>query len=167
MKAQEPTLSRRVMVQIKRGLTDDTPAVVWQHEIPILEAIHGEGSVRDVTTEAIARMDDGFRAKKKDLMKLPPSLSIGLGDVFDGDHETEYQRLVALYGKHPDIDVNTVEYVYGRFSDRSERGFKATVGKPALVQLGTRQLRKKLIEAEIKYTPQATPKELAQLLEAA
>jgi hypothetical protein len=164
MKAQEPTLSHRVMVQIKRGITDDTPAIVWQHEIPILEAIHGEGNVRDVTAEATARMDDKFKAKKGDLMKLPPSQALGLGEVFDGDHEAEYVRLTALYGRHPEENVLTVQFVYGRFS---EGRFSATIGTPAVTHLGTRQLRDKLTEAEITYPPQATRSDLAKLLQGA
>ena len=159
---QEANLSRRVMAHVKRGLTDETAVVVWQHEIPILEEIHGEGNVSEVTAEAAKGLDAGYKAKKGDLMKLPPSVSIGLGEVFDGEPAVEYERLVQLYGMHPKVEMPMVEKVYGRFK---EGKFSAIIGKPELSQLGIRQLRARCIEEEIPVPPKAKPAELAKLIQ--
>lgn len=110
----------RVQVLVTRsskgGDGEVIPAVVWQHEVPILEAIHGEGSVIPVAT----------RVDKND---KHPQIALGLGEAFKipegqeiGD---EYGRLANAYGMHPDVPVPVVEYVYGRLT---EGRFEAALG---------------------------------------
>ena len=139
-----PPLSRRVLVNVKRDQTTATPRVVWQHEIPILEAIFGEGMIATLDP---ATMDDGYSAKaapellvhnkRQDTIKRP-SESVGLGYVFVGNQQAEYDRLATVYGWHPDVKQTYVENVYGRFA----RGhFKLALGDPRLEDLPAGQLR--------------------------
>lgn len=121
-KADKP-LSTRMLVEIDRDMTAKTPKVIWKHEFPILEAIFGEGKVKEIDPKT---MDDGYTAKvspallpwnKKQEPRPRPSDSAGIGFIFTGDPRSEYDRLAAAYGKLPDENILAVEKVYGRFQD--------------------------------------------------
>jgi hypothetical protein len=160
MAKQERNLSHRVLVQIKRGLTDDTPLIVWQHEIPLLESVHGEGTVR-VIEDPKAVLDEGFFAKRNDVAKRAPSISLGLDDVFDGDVREEYSRLLARYGQHEKVAMPVVEYVYGRLD---EGRFEKIVIRATVDELSERQLRDRLRMEEVEYPPAAKKDQLLSLL---
>lgn len=139
-------LSKRVLVNIHRA-TDMmcvTPRVVWQHEIPILEGIFGEGQIKPVDSQAL---DEGYNPKasadlmphnKKQDQIIPPSQSVGLGYVFCTDAAAEFQRLAELYGRHPDVNEAWVENVYGRFKGGR---FESVVGRAEVEDLPEPQLR--------------------------
>lgn len=144
-----PPLSRRVLVEVKRDQTTTTPLIVWQHEIPILEAIFGEGAVESLPPET---MDEGYSPKaapelmvhnkRQDAIKRP-SDSVGLGHVFIGSQQAEYDRLASVYGWHPDVKQTYVENVYDRFA----RGhFKIALGEPRLDDLPVGQLRELVLQ---------------------
>lgn len=142
-------LSHRIPVLIKRDQLEQTPRVIWEHEKPILELIFGEGNVLDIDPKT---MDEGYRAKftpdmlvhNKTQDTVPrPSTSQGIGFVFTGDPEVEYQRLGDVYGRAMDENVLVVEKVYGRL----QRGtFKDLVGTPSLSDLPAPQLRSLITE---------------------
>lgn len=140
------SLSRRIAVLIKHGndINTQIPKVVWQHEVPILEAIHGEGKVEEIPTP---KLNEHFRAKATaDLLVhnkaqdsfIPPADALGVGFVFAGDLESEYYRLAAVYGKHRDIDIPLVEHIYGRF--QSGR-FEDLIRPGAISDMSEAQLR--------------------------
>lgn len=52
-------MSKKVVVIVDRGPMEKTAIVTWQHEIPVLEQVHGEGSVTVVDT---SRLTDGGEA---------------------------------------------------------------------------------------------------------
>lgn len=140
---QSKILSRRALVLIDRDMTAKTPRVVWQHEIPVLEAVFGEGHVAPVET---SKMDEGYSAKATpDLLpfnkvqdKTPaPSQTSGIGYVFVGDPRTEYERITAVYGNAKD-GRSICETVYGRFQDGR---FSAVVGAAVVEDLPEAQLR--------------------------
>lgn len=138
------TVSRRVLVLVKREQTTATPRIVWRHEVPILEAIHGEGNVTDVDR---ATLDEGFSTRVQPDM-LPynkrqdghakPSETAGLDFAFIGNPEAEYERLQAVYGKHPEVNQTWVENIFGRFKSGL---FARTLGTPKLTDLPPAQLR--------------------------
>lgn len=143
-------LSRRTLVQINRDQTASTPRIVWSHEIPILEAIFGEGTVLPKEPDSL---DEGYSSKpspdilihnkKQDPIK-PPSQTAGLDFVFIGDHRTEFDRLINLYGMHPEVKESYAEHVFGRFKDVDTGGagaFSRLVGRPAVEDLPEPQLR--------------------------
>lgn len=135
-------LSRRILVNIKRDVMEVTPRVIWQHELPILQELFD-----DVKEVEPSTMDEGYEAKPRPDM-LPynktmetvqrPSQSIGIGFVFIGSPEAEFQRLEAVYGKHPTENILLVEKIYGRFQ---EGRFAKLMGEPELSDLPEQQLR--------------------------
>jgi hypothetical protein len=144
MARQSADVSTRIAVTIFRDMTSTTPRVIWAHEKPLLEEIHGEGNVNEIPLD---KLDEGYTAsvspallmhnKKQDRI-LKPSDSLGIGFVFTGDPAAEYQRLVEAYGKHPDIDMPVVEKVYGRLQGGA---FTRLLGKPQMKDLPDQQLR--------------------------
>jgi hypothetical protein len=139
----DKTLSRRILVNIKRDMTEITPRVIWAHEKPLLEAIHEEGNVnggrrhagRGLPRQAVAR----HAGLQQDHGEAGAAVqSLGLGFVFIGNPEAEYQRLFDVYGRMPDENVRVVEKVYGRFQGGS---FARLMGSPELDDLPEAQLR--------------------------
>ena len=137
-------LSRRVLVLINRDQTAKSPRVVWHHEVPVLEAIHGEGNL---TIQESDVLDEGYSNrpnpelmpfnKQQDTIQ-PPSATMGLGWVFIGDPRTEFTRMCDVYGKHPEVNEAMAENVYGRFQDGR---FSRLLGRPELADLPEDQLR--------------------------
>jgi len=141
--AENDLLSRRIAVLIKRDMTAATPRVIWAHEKPILEEIFGEGNVEEIPTDDF---NEGYSSKvpvsflihnKKQDEIPPPSETLGLGFVFIGDPDAEYQRLADAYGRHADVDMSVVEKVYGRLQNGA---FKKLLQAPALSNLPDAQL---------------------------
>jgi hypothetical protein len=146
--AADKVLSRRVLVTIKRDALEVVSRVVWEHEIPLLQEIHGEGNivVVDPTT-----MDDGYNPKpspdmlvynkRQDIIK-PPSETAGIGYVFASDPRTEHARLGDVYGKLAEENRLVVEHIYGRFQ---EGRFSLVVGAAELDDMPEAQLRDTII----------------------
>lgn len=128
---------QRILAHVKRDMTEHTPVIIFVHEFPILQVIHGTAGVDLVknpervlaqSTESVAeQIRLNFKAEDKDpsgpefdraveehRRKLVASM-IAPGDV---DPDEEYARLVERYGRHVDVPVSNVEYVYGRSNSR-------------------------------------------------
>jgi hypothetical protein len=147
--ASKKQLSQRVIVNITRDMTAVTPKIVWQHEIPILEEIFGDGAVKDVTASSL---DEGYSGKiSPELLAynklqdkiLPPSSAVGLGYVFAGDPEAEYDRLASVYGRHKDENVLIVEKIYGRFQSGK---FTEVVSGATFEDMPDAQLRELIVQ---------------------
>lgn len=148
--ARQPTaptkqLSRRVYVAIKRDMMTTISRVVWEHELPLLQALHGEGEVTELDPTTL---DESYATKtSRDLLPhnkvqdgiARPSESQGIGFVFIGDPEAEYNRLLDAYGvtSEEDGSIPVARFVYGRFQ---ERRFAPMLGKPTLEDLPRAQL---------------------------
>lgn len=142
--ASQSVFSRRVLVSIRRDQTTDTTRVVWAHEVPILQLIHGDDEVRELEPESL---NDGYKAKasadmmpfnKKQDQIRPPSENLRIGWVFVGDAQSEYQRLCDAYGRHVEVNQPNCEHVYGRFG---KGDFRRVLGQPTLADLPDDQLR--------------------------
>lgn len=142
--ARKPMLSRRALVQITRDNDNKVPRVVWQHEIPILETVFGEGNVIELPSSTL---DDGYSPKasadmlpynKRQDQIQKPSESAGLDFVFFGNKEAEYSRLASAYGKCADVDMLVVERCYGRFA---EGRFERVLGDAEFDDMPDAQLR--------------------------
>ncbi|HET8870424.1 MAG TPA: hypothetical protein VFM48_08265 [Aquabacterium sp.] len=147
---QGKALSRRVLVTIERDMTTKTSRIVWQHEIPVLMAIFGDGAVNEVDPTSL---DEGYSGKPDRSMivhqpqggqqdQIPrPSACAGLGYVFTGDPDSEYMRLKDVYGTKEDEDtgrpVSVVELAYGRQKDGK---LASILGEPTLSDLPDSQL---------------------------
>lgn len=137
-------LSRRVLVNIRRDQTTETPRVVWAHEVPILQLLFGDDEVRMVDPKT---MDEGYSPtipadmrpfNKTEDRRLPPSVTAGIGWVFTGDPQAEYERLAQAYGRHREVPVSNVEHIFGRFATGV---FSRMLGRPTLADLPDSQLR--------------------------
>lgn len=143
--ATDKPLSRRVLVEIDRDMTAKTPRVIWQHEIPVIEAVLGEGKVQVLDP---GTLDEGYSDKVSPALMpynkvqdaVPrPSETQGIGFVFIGDAKAEFARLASAYGRINDAEgAVAVEKVYGRFV---EGRFAAMVGRATLNDLPAAQLR--------------------------
>lgn len=156
--ASRASLSRRILVTIDQGMTIKTPKVIFEHELPIFQEIHGggdedtgEGGAVTVIEDPAAFLDKDHKArqpvdmlqhnkKQDDLTR--PSDAAGIGFVFIGNPGEEWGRLASAYGKCPDEDKLLVERIYGR---AREGRLLAMLGKPTLKDLPDAQLRQ-LIE---------------------
>jgi hypothetical protein len=146
--ATDKILSRRVLVTVKRDALEVVPRIVWEHEIPLLEEVHGEGNIVRVDAKT---MDESYNPKpspdmlvynkKQDMIK-PPSETAGIGYVFAGDARSEHARLGEVYGKMPEENRLVVEHVYGRFQ---EGRFSAVVGRAEVEDMPEAQLRETII----------------------
>lgn len=146
--ASGKTLSRRILVNVKRDQTAATPRVIWAHEFPILEAIFGEGTVTQLPAESL---DEGYSAKaggeilpfnkKQDTAKRP-SESVGIGFVFTGDARSEFERLAGVYGRDAEVNQAVVETVYGRFNTGV---FESALGLAEYSDMPDAQLRELVI----------------------
>lgn len=145
-------MSKRVLVLVQRSgnganVTDKTPTVVYEHEVPILEEIHGEGSI-----EVIEDTDDILdKSVTKDRKKTIDHIvkTAGIGQDFTGDPFEEYQRMAAKYGMHTEVRMSNVEKVYGSYRDG---GFtKATGTGDDYEELTLAQLRTLCDELGIQY----------------
>jgi hypothetical protein len=61
-------MSKRVVAIVDRGMTDKTAVLVWSHEIPILEEVHGEGAITLVPSDQLA--EDGTAVVLKGTKQL-------------------------------------------------------------------------------------------------
>lgn len=106
----------QVLVRVRRGITDDTPTLVFPWEVPILEAVHGEGNVIEADERETMKWLEmtGVHQPKDTTMELhggskkviemyDPSMDIG----------SEYVRLQNKYGMHFEKPIFYVEDVYG------------------------------------------------------
>lgn len=112
-------MSKRILVLVQRAgggthITDQTPTIVWEHEVPLLEEIHGEGSCETVEHEQI--LDREVVTKRQEQINYIVKAN-RLGETFTGDPFEEYQRLSMKYGMHPDVRMAVVEKVYGVFRE--------------------------------------------------
>lgn len=150
-------LSRRILVEISHGVDvlSKISKIVWAHEYPILEEVHGEGNVKRLDPSS---MDDGYtdkvspanlaHNKVQDLVRRPSEVA-GLGFAFYGDARTEYERLVQAFGMHVEVKMPVVEKVYGRFSTGT---FERALGLAEFDDMPDAQLR--AIVTEYGYLPQ-------------
>jgi hypothetical protein len=121
-------MSKRVLALVQRSgngsnVTDRTPTVVWEHEVPLLEEVHGEGAI-----EVIEDIDDLLdksivRGRKENIEHIVKTH--GINDVFHGDPFEEYQRLATKFGQHTEVRMSVVEKVYGAYRDGA---FKTACG---------------------------------------
>ena len=108
-------MSKRVLVLVQRAgnganITDRTPTVVYEHEVSILEEVHGEGSI-EVIEDADDILDKSITKNRRENIEHICKTT-GIGVEFNGDAFEEYQRLAAKYDQHTEVRMSNVEKVY-------------------------------------------------------
>lgn len=114
-----PEYIAQIIVHVRRGLTDNTAAMVYPWEVPILEIIHGEGNVvesdeSDVETTAYMKRSPVNQPVDTVLPLLNGAEEIREAYDPSRDIAGEYGRMINKYGMHPDNPLPVVEYVYGQ-----------------------------------------------------
>ena len=105
----------RVLVLVTRDMTETIPATVFVHEVPILQAIHGDSgvSISPNAEKIMACTTEGCilpGEREKQVERMLATEEIDSGE--------EYQRLVQRYGQHSDVPIPYVEYVHGRINSK-------------------------------------------------
>lgn len=174
--------SKRVLALIQRSgkgghTTDNTPVVVWDHELEILAEVHGTmpeviddgGEVLvdqtvKVGIDNVPKVDSTGKVTDIVKVRVPRSelvmrrvRELGLGRLFDGDPQEEYARLEAIYGLHPEQKVPYVEKIYGRFSSGA---FTARLGVVALEDLPMHEIRTRAKEMGLEVAAKDTKETL-------
>lgn len=83
-------MSKRVVAVVSRGMTDKTPVVVWEHELAILEAIHGDQSVTRLSQEDLADRVDAVVIKGTNRLIDPKSANVRMIRGDKGSEEIEF-----------------------------------------------------------------------------
>tara|TARA_R100001530_G_scaffold127637_1_gene96927 strand:+ start:47 stop:601 length:555 start_codon:yes stop_codon:yes gene_type:complete len=154
---------------------------IWEHEIPILETVFGDGNVKIYSKHEWHTPKD----KKYQVMNKDPVVY----KIEEIDYEEEYGRLQSAYGTRDGSEnVPNVEYIYGRIDERrlekmnnekyaSEYTAPDAYDEEVLeVELSddmdyksmtNRELKDLLNDLNVKYKPTATKAVLIDLLEKA
>lgn len=82
-------MSKRVVAIVNRGMTDKTPVVIWTHEIPILEAIHGEDMVSIVDPDELTDRAEALVVRGSTQLVDPKAAHIRLVKGEKGGEEVE------------------------------------------------------------------------------
>jgi len=135
-------LAKKCDVTIYKGMQTKIPKNIYEHEVTILEAIYGEGTV-----EGYKRREHYFPEGKKYKVE---------GDVIsyeieEMEYEEEYDRVATQYGMHPEVRMTWAEYVYGprtegRMEKTAKEKYTADFGKG--VYVSPKKTSKALIEKD-------------------
>jgi hypothetical protein len=107
-------LAKQCDVLIYHSNLSTIPKTIYEHEIPVLEEIFGEGSVTKYERKELVHAVDGSGKELKYQVEAEQPVTY---DIEDLEHDEEYLRMMDLYGKHQTVDVFNVTRVYGRIED--------------------------------------------------
>lgn len=146
-------MSIRVLALVGRSgggtqVTDRTPCIVFEHEIPLLEEIHGEGSV-EVIDDNNDLLDKEIRKDRASQIEHIVKVN-RLGEKFDGDPKEEYDRMAMKYGQHIEVRMSNVEKVYGSFG---QGRFTQACGVISYEEMTMAELKKACEELGIEVKP--------------
>lgn len=121
-------MSIRQMVTVTRGNMDKTPVCVFPWEIAILEELHGEVEIHEISD--LVNMKGAVSIKPQKLrnkqIDIPPDLKEQyrvmcntVPDQLDPftNPEGEYYRMTSVYGMHPEVKMALVEKIFGSFRE--------------------------------------------------
>ena len=167
--------AKKCDVTIFKSVEVSIAKTVYEHEIPVLEQVFGDGNV--VTYK---RHDLVFPKGKKYQVEAPDPVTYLLEEV---DYEEEYYRLSSCYGQKQGTEMSNMEYVYGKLEDRkmeakSEekyKGIELVQEQPGISEdldednidyqsMTNAELRELLRELKIKHPPTAPKAVLVSLL---
>ena len=108
-------------VLITRDPMEKIPVIVPAHEVPILENVHGQDAVTELTltpkeARQLAKLDEALRERIENERKAAADEE---GNEYSPMSvkeliENEHLRLEGKYGMHPEVKMPHVEHVYGR-----------------------------------------------------
>lgn len=158
-------------VTIFKSVEVSIAKTVYEHEVPVLEQVFGDGNV-----VRYKRHDLVFPKGKKYQVEAPDPVVYPVEEI---DYEEEYYRLQSTYGKKGDSDISVVEYVYGKIEDRKmeTNKYKGESVKEEVApesednsdnmdyqSMTNAELRELLRELKVKHSPTAPKAVLISLL---
>ena len=151
-------LARKCDVLIYQSNLSTIPKQVYEHEIPVIETIFGEGTVTKYDYKPMVFAKD--KSTGKDMSYQVQSTESATYDVEEVEHDEEYMRMMDLYGKHQTIDIFNVTHVYGRQEDNKME----TKGKELYGKLPKAKPEEKSSEEEDMVYSNMTKNELKEML---
>jgi len=168
--------AKKCDVTIFKSVEVSIAKTIYEHEIPVLEQIFGDGNVA-----VYKRHDLVFPKGKKYQVEAPDPVAYQVEEI---DYEEEYFRLESAYGQKSGVDgITNVEYVYGKLADRKMedrakskyKGNEVVEDQPGISEdldednmdyqsMTNAELRELLRELNVKHSPTATKAILISLL---
>jgi hypothetical protein len=157
-------LSRRIFVNVSRGMTDKTAICVYPWEVDVLALVHGQ-AIEEVSIEQMCDMKGPLKVEKLKLKHTEhpaPDLRSQLEIMAYVDPEEdpandpagEYERLAMKYGMDKELPIACVTRVYGEFSSgafeaRLQKYAKDRQPKPAALKAADEGLNKQPIDMTV------------------
>ena len=102
-------LAKRCGILIHKDITNTTPKVVYEHEIPVLNFKFGAKNIKRTRMERWISVDPKKPNVHRGYKRWP---------IVEIDHDSEFGRLLMMYGKHEESGDICVERAYGYFDER-------------------------------------------------
>jgi len=102
--------AKKCDVTIFKSVEVSIAKTIYEHEIPVLEQVFGDGNV-----VRYRRHDLIFPEGKRYQVEAPDPVVYPVEKM---DYEEEYYRLVTQYKIRKGSDISNAEYVYGKLEDR-------------------------------------------------
>lgn len=151
-------MSRRIFVNVSRGMTDKTAVCIFPWEVDILSLVHGQ-EITEVSIDEMCAMKEGVVKVEKQRLKhtkvQPPELrhQLEIMAYVDpeedpaGDPAAEYSRMVEKYGMDKELPIPCVARVYGEFTSgaftaKLKEHAKDRMEKPAVLKAAEEGLGK-------------------------
>tara|TARA_R110000824_G_scaffold56939_2_gene155308 strand:- start:228 stop:803 length:576 start_codon:yes stop_codon:yes gene_type:complete len=168
--------AKKCDVTIFKSVEVSIAKTIYEHEIPVLEQVFGDGNV-----VRYRRHDLIFPEGKRYQVEAPDPVVYPVEKI---DYEEEYYRLVTQYKIRKGSDISNAEYVYGKLEDRKMEKLaddkyqdvdikpKKVVQEDAVSEEGNMdyqsmtnaELRELLRELKVQHPPIATKAILISLL---
>jgi hypothetical protein len=150
-------LGKKCDVTVYKGMQTKIAKNVFEHEVKLLEAIYGDGTVEIYKRRELVMPEGKKYQVEGDVISY---------EIEELDYHEEYDRLASTYGWHPEIKLTWVEYVFGtrnegKLEKESNDKYAAEFGKGAFAFPST---KKEKAEAEEDGLSNLTGKELKALL---
>jgi len=131
-------LAKRCAVLIKKGMTTNSPKVVWEHDIPVMQYKFGAANIARTQLPRYVVIDP---------KKMPVERGFQRWPIEEVDHDEEFNRLNMTYGKHEDTGNICVEMAYGLLQESKMSGLNESRYRP-MVELGHSYIKPPVIPQE-------------------
>ena len=102
--------AKKCDVTIFKSVEVSIAKTIYEHEIPVLEQVFGDGNV-----VVYKRHDLVFPKGKRYQVEAPDPVVYSVEEI---EYEEEYFRLQSQYKMKTGSDISNVEYVYGKLVER-------------------------------------------------
>lgn len=135
-------LAKKCDVTLYKGMQTKIAKTIFEHEIKILEAIYGDGTVEKYQRRELVMPEGKKYQVEGDVVNY---------EVEEIDYYEEYDRMASCYSWHPEIKIQWVEYVYGtrnegKLEKESKEKYQSQFGKGICAPPSTKEERARASE---------------------